>query len=129
MLQRSCFPDACDQGDYEYQHRHICSDAKQLQAFYSPVVTYAQHIQHRGKQQGQAGAEKPDSAGIGFRHKQAVHDRQNKKDSRGEAVEESHGLWAAVLSPKIAVPTRTQVDPSSTATSKSFDIPMESSSM
>ena len=31
------------------------------------------------------------------------------------------------LSPKIAVPTRTQVDPSSIATSKSCDIPIESS--
>jgi hypothetical protein len=35
----------------------------------------------------------------------------------------------AFLDPKIAVPTRTQVDPSSIATSKSCDMPMESTSM
>jgi hypothetical protein len=33
------------------------------------------------------------------------------------------------LAPKIAVPTRTQVEPSSMATSKSCDMPMESTSI
>src|SRR5581483_5384506 len=38
-------------------------------------------------------------------------------------------LQAVALSPKIAVPTRTHVDPSRIATSKSCDIPIESTSM
>jgi len=37
--------------------------------------------------------------------------------------------WIHRLSPKIAVPTRTQVEPSSIATSKSCDMPMERTSM
>src|SRR6266478_337702 len=37
--------------------------------------------------------------------------------------------YAFALSPKIAVPTRTHVEPSSIATSKSYDMPIESTSM
>ena len=51
------------------------------------------------------------------------------KNSMQAALRRVHHPAGAVLPPKIAVPTRKQVDPSSIAISKSCDIPMESTSM
>jgi hypothetical protein len=51
-------------------------------------------------------------------------------DASKQKLKLSHyPLDGAVRSPKMAVPIRTQVDPSSIATSKSCDMPMESVSM
>ena len=47
-------------------------------------------------------------------------------DRRGPVTLRLCGNYLLGLSPKIAVPTRTQVEPSSIATSKSCDIPIES---
>src|SRR5262249_12301062 len=55
-----------------------------------------------------------------------VHAAQHQQRPSENAVESLHGFG---LSPKMAVPTRTQVEPSSMATSKSCDMPMESTAM
>src|SRR5262249_36771503 len=55
-----------------------------------------------------------------------VHAAQHQQRPSENAVESLHGFG---LSPKMAVPTRTQVEPSSMATSKSCDMPIESSFM
>jgi hypothetical protein len=52
----------------------------------------------------------------------AVHAPEQQQDAGKNTVRRFHGFG---LAPKIAVPTRTQVDPSSMATSKSCDMPME----
>jgi hypothetical protein len=86
VLQRAQFSNARHERDGEYQHGHVGGDAKQPQTFDSATVTNAQYIQHGSEQQSQACTEDPDSAGISPRHEQAIHDRQNKKDSRYEPV-------------------------------------------
>src|SRR5215467_5957857 len=55
-----------------------------------------------------------------------VQTAQHQQRPSENAVESFHGFG---LSPKMAVPTRTQVEPSSIATSKSCDMPMESTSI
>ena len=54
---------------------------------------------------------------------------ERRCEKRFQACSKLSLLRRTALSPKMAVPTRTQVDPSSMATSKSCDIPMERTPM
>src|SRR5512134_3427198 len=57
-----------------------------------------------------------------------LHDRQDREeDLEHRSQKRASDVHAAFLGPKSAVPTRTSVAPSSTATSKSWLIPIESS--
>jgi len=52
-------------------------------------------------------------------------DERKQQTTRLPATQTKKSMFLRFLSPKIAVPTRTSVAPSSTATGKSFVIPME----
>ena len=102
--------------------------------FAQRAVSNTQRIQHCGEQESQARSGDPDSAGIVFRHERPSTIARIK---RSPAQRRSKIFMAFLpevyryvfVFPKIAVPTRTQVEPSSIATSKSCDMPMESCSM
>src|SRR6185437_1145711 len=90
----------------------------------------AHQVQQCPNNQDQAATDKPDRLdGKGLVHHKghgAVCAAEQQDYPRKNTVDHFHGFG---LAPKIAVPTRTQVDPSSIATSKSCDMPMESTSI
>ena len=73
-----------------------------------PCLLYTSHIQHGGEQQRQPCSEDPDSAGIGSRHQQAVHDGQYKKCSCAKLVGKLHSsrfcVIEKIVAPRIGTP-------------------------